>query len=209
MEHSFLFSFRNYLNFIIEELKDPKRNLPLAIAISMALCTIIYTLTNVAFYTVMNSDEMLDSKAVAVTFANRLYGPMWWIMPLFVAFSTIGSANGVVLTSSRLFFVGGRNGHMPEVLTMIHEDRRTPIPAVIITGILSLLFLFLSNNLFDLMNCMGIVYWLAIGIVILALMWMRFTMPDLPRPIKVNWCFPIIFFLGCVFLVVVPLIGEP
>lgn len=206
-----LFAYQgwNYLNFIIEELQNPKRNLPLSIAISMTVVTVIYTLTNVAFYTELSSDEMLDSPAVAVTFANRLYGPFWWIMPIFVAFSTIGSANGVILTSSRLFFVGGRNGHMPEVLTMINENKRTPMPAVILTGFLSLLFLFLSNNLFDLMNCMGIVYWLAIGVVILALMTMRFTMPNVPRPIKVNWVFPIVFFAGCVFLVVVPLIGEP
>lgn len=206
-----LFAYQgwNYLNFIIEELQNPKRNLPLAIAISMALCTFIYTMTNVAFYTELNTDEMLDSNAVAVTFGDRLYGPMSWIMPVFVAFSTIGSANGVVLTSSRLFFVGGRCGHMPEVLTMINEDRLTPMPAVILTGILSLMFLFLSSNLFDLMNYMSIVYWLAIGTVILALMWLRFKMPNLTRPIKVSWIFPIIFFLGCVALVMVPLIGKP
>lgn len=43
--------FRNYLNFITEELHDPVRNLPRAIAISCCICTVVYTLTNIAFYT--------------------------------------------------------------------------------------------------------------------------------------------------------------
>lgn len=40
----------NYLNFITEELQDPVKNLPRAIAISCGLCTVVYVLTNIAFY---------------------------------------------------------------------------------------------------------------------------------------------------------------
>lgn len=60
------FIHRNYLNFIIEELKDPIRNLPRAIAISCALVTVMYVMTNVAFYTTLSIEEVLGSEAVAV-----------------------------------------------------------------------------------------------------------------------------------------------
>lgn len=66
-------------------------------------------------------------------FANKLYGSFAWIMPVFVACSTIGSANGVILTSSRLFYAGAREGQMPSALTMINEYTLTPMPAVIFT----------------------------------------------------------------------------
>ncbi|VDP31132.1 unnamed protein product [Heligmosomoides polygyrus] len=66
--YSGLFAYQgwNYLNFIVEELQDPRRNLPLSIAISCTTVTVIYTLTNIALYTVISPDEMLISPAVAV-----------------------------------------------------------------------------------------------------------------------------------------------
>lgn len=72
---------RNYLNFIIEELIDPVKNLPRAIAISCTLVTIVYVLANVSFYTILSPDEVLGSSAVAVTFAERAFGPFAWTIP--------------------------------------------------------------------------------------------------------------------------------
>ncbi|GMT22605.1 hypothetical protein PFISCL1PPCAC_13902, partial [Pristionchus fissidentatus] len=205
----FAYSGWNFLNFIVEELKNAKRDLPLAIAISITTCTVIYVLTNVALYTAMSPDEMLESPAVAVLFANKLYGPFAFVMPLAVVLSTVGSANGVIFTSSRLFYVGAREGHMPGVLTMVNKQTRTPIPAVILTGLLSICYLALSKNIYSLINYIQISYWLAIGAAIAALFWLRRTMPDAPRPIKVPLIFPAIFFLGCVALVIIPIVASP
>jgi len=166
-------------------------------------------MTNVAFYTAVSPTQMLETPAVAVLFADKLYGVMAWCMPVFVAFSTIGSANGVILTSSRLFLVGAREGHMPNVLTLINVKRQTPVPAVMFTGFLSLLYLFLSDNLYSLINYIQISLWLAIGTAIVALLWLRRKWPDAERPIKVFIGLPIIFLTGCVFLVVVPIVAAP
>ena len=66
--YSGLFAYNgwNYLNFVIEELQDPVGNLPRAIAISIILVTVVYVLTNVAFYTTLSVPEVLGSEAVAV-----------------------------------------------------------------------------------------------------------------------------------------------
>ncbi|KAL7069969.1 hypothetical protein ACQ4LE_011186 [Meloidogyne hapla] len=209
--YSGLFAYQgwNYLNFIIEELQNPKRNLPLAILISTVSVTIIYVFTNVALYTVISPKEMLASDAVAVEFANKMYGPLAFTMPIFVACSTFGSANGVIFTSSRLFYVGAREEQMPIALTMINKQTRTPIPAVAFLGILSLCYLAFGDDAITLINYIQISYWLAIGLAISALFYLRKKMPNAPRPIKVNLIFPSLFLFGCMALVVIPIVGNP
>ncbi|XP_027145368.1 cystine/glutamate transporter isoform X2 [Larimichthys crocea] len=121
-----------YLNFVTEEVDNPERTVPLAICISMAIVTSCYVLTNVAYYTVMSAEELLASEAVAVTFAEKLMGNFSIAVPVFVALSCYGSMNGCLFALSRMFYVASREGQLPEVLSMIHIRRHTPLPAVII-----------------------------------------------------------------------------
>ncbi len=62
---------------------------------------LVYVLSIVAFHSTLSTYEVLGSEAVAVTFANRLYGSFAFIIPFFVACSTFGAVNGMLLTSSR------------------------------------------------------------------------------------------------------------
>lgn len=131
--YSGLFSYSGwtYLNFVTEELRDPYRNLPRAIYISLPAVTIIYALANIAYFAVLTPMEVLSSSAVAVTFGNRILGKMSWMMPLSVACSTFGGLNGGIFASSRLYFVGARSGHLPSFLAMINLRYITPMPSII------------------------------------------------------------------------------
>ena len=67
---------------------------------------------------------------------------MRWIMPFFVACSTFGAVNGGIFASSRLFFVGARNGHMPKSMSLINIKHLTPIPCLILLVILNFVVYF-------------------------------------------------------------------
>ncbi|EPB69758.1 hypothetical protein ANCCEY_11150 [Ancylostoma ceylanicum] len=122
--YSGVFSYTgfSYLNFVTEELKDPYRNLPRAIYISLPAVTLIYMFVNMAYFAVLSIDEILESDAVAVTFAKKVMGPFAPLVPLFVACSCIGSLNGILFTSSRMFFAGASSS----VLIMTSESWRIP-----------------------------------------------------------------------------------
>lgn len=71
--YSGIFSYAgwNYLNFMTEELRDPYRNLPRAIYISLPLVTGIYVLANMAYLAVLSPSEMIASNAIAVVRIQR------------------------------------------------------------------------------------------------------------------------------------------
>jgi L-type amino acid transporter 8 len=124
------------------------------------LVTVVYVLTNVAFYTTLSPAELLGSEAVAVSFADKLFGPLAWTIPVFVALSTFGAVNGILLTSSRLFYAGACHGQMPEILTMIQAQRLTPTPSVLVMALLSMVYLTVSD-IFALINYVGFATWVS------------------------------------------------
>ena len=209
--YSGLFAYNgwNYLNFVIEELQDPVKNLPRAIAISCTVVTLVYVLTNVAFYTTLSVHEVLGSEAVAVSFGSKLYGMYGtWVIPVFVAMSTFGGVNGILITSSRLFYAGANEGQMPEVLSMIQIQRHTPTPAVLGVSLLSLLYL-CSSDVITLINYTGFGTWASIGLAVVCLPILRNKHPEWERPIKVNLIYPLIFILATIFILFVPMIANP
>ncbi|XP_020823161.1 cystine/glutamate transporter [Phascolarctos cinereus] len=197
-----------YLNFGTEEVENPERNVPLAICISMIIVTVCYVLTNVAYFTTISAEELLLSKAVAVTFAERLLGKFSIAVPVFVALSCFGSMNGGIFAVSRLFYVASREGHLPEILSMIHVRKYTPLPAVIVLYPLTMIMLFFGD-LYGLLNFLSFARWLFIGLAVAGLIYLRYKRPDMHRPFKVPLFIPALFSFTCFFMVALSLYSDP
>lgn len=62
-----------------------------------------------------------------------MFGPVAWLVPIFVALSTFGGVNGIIFTSARLFATGAQEGHLPSFFSLFHIKKQTPIPSLIFT----------------------------------------------------------------------------
>ncbi|XP_001655456.2 Y+L amino acid transporter 2 [Aedes aegypti] len=208
--YSGIFSYAgwNYLNFMTEELRDPYKNLPRAIYISLPLVTGIYVLANMAYVAVLSPQQILSSDAIAVTFAQKAMGWGAFVMPILVAISAFGGLSVHIMTSSRMCFVGARNGHMPEILSHINVNRYTPMPSLVFLCLLSLLYLFISD-VYVLITYSSIVESFFIMLSVSAVLYFRYTRPDINRPIKVQLWVPTLFVIICAFLIVVPCYVAP
>jgi len=199
----------NYLNFMTEELRNPYKNLPRAIYISLPLVTVLYVLANISYLAVLDPVAMVSSDAVAVTFSDRMFGLSYgFIVPLLVAVSAFGGLSCHIMTSSRLCFVGARQGHFPDALALITVDAVTPTPALIFLGALSLFYLGVGD-IYTLIDYTAFVESMFILVSLSGLLYLRYKRPNMERPIKLNLAIPIIFVVICSFLVFMPLYVRP
>ncbi|XP_073981567.1 L-type amino acid transporter sobremesa isoform X1 [Rhodnius prolixus] len=198
----------NNLNYVTEEIKNPSKNLPRSIIIAIPLVTVCYVLINISYLAVMSTVEMTESEAVAVTFGNRILGTMAWLMPLSVTISTFGSANGTLFAAGRLCFAASREGHLLDILSYVHIRRLTPAPGLIFHSLIAVAMV-LSGTIDSLIDFFSFTAWIFYGGAMLALIVMRFTRPNFPRPYKVPIIIPIIVLGISMYLIVAPIIDTP
>ena len=192
----------NYLNFLTGELKQPERNLPLSILIGMAIVTIFYLLANIAYFAVLPPRDMLQSAAVAVTFAEKARLPLGAILtPLFVAASVFGAMNGQVLGSSRVYVQGAVDGQLPRALAMISVAQLTPTPALALIAALSV-FLTVFFDVFVLISYFGLVSCLMIFATLLGLLYWRWTQPERRSPVTTPIVLPVAMLIYVTALIV-------
>lgn len=71
------------------------------------------------------------------------------------------------------------------------------------------LIMLLTADIFLLINYFSQILWLSVVASIAALLWLRHSQPNLPRPIKVNLALPITFIILCMILVMLPSLEQP
>ncbi|KAJ8041674.1 Cystine/glutamate transporter [Holothuria leucospilota] len=204
----FAFSGWQYLPQVTEEIVEPGKTMPAAISLAMLFVTTIYLLTNTAFLSVLTPSEILDSDAVAMTFGKKALGNFWWLMPLSVILSCLGSINGSVFATARTFFVASREGQFPQVLGMIHVRRRTPLPAVAILLPVCLMMLTV-DDIYSLINYLSFSRWLFIGMTCASVPYFRWKYPHIDRPFKVHLLIPVTFSLCAFTIVITSALSDP
>jgi len=204
----FSYSGWNCLNFLIEEIKDPSENLPKAIFLSLPMITVIYMITNLAYYLVLSPQEIIDSEAVALKFSEKALSSVPWLTSLFISVSTLGALSGCMLGSSRVYYAAARDGNLPQCFALINVKTFTPVTCILLQTFVSLLML-LIKDLDTLVLYGTFSEVLFIGITISTVIYFRYSRPTAHRPIKVHIAFPIIFLIVCIFLILITFVQNP
>jgi amino acid transporter len=189
-----------------EEVINPKRNVPRAIFLSIAVAVSIYLLVSIVAFGAtsppvgMKVYEYLGlQKEVAIVETARQTFPLGIgaIVLLFSGLvSTMSALNATTYSSSRVSFAMGRDHNLPHLLSKVHPKRLTPYWAVIISGAFMLLISWLLP-IEDVAAAAGILFLLLFLQVNVVVMRLRLKMPDLERGFRVP-LFPLIPILGIV-----------
>ena len=167
-----------------EEARNPQRDVPIGIIASLGLCTVLY-ISVAAVLTGMVPYTDIDIHApVAAAFASRGLGVAQFIISLGAVIGITSVLLVLLLSQARVLLAMARDGLIPrEFFAAVHPRFRTPHKATILTGILVAIVsaVFPLRLLAELVNIGTL---MAFVIVCAAVMVMRRTNPQLPRPFR-------------------------
>lgn len=189
-----------------EEVINPKRNIPRAIFISIAVAVTIYLLVSIVAIGATNPPPGMEvyqflgeQKEVAVveTAQQTFPGGIGAIVLLFSGLvSTMSALNATTYSSSRVSFAMGRDHNLPFLLSKVHPKRLTPYWAVIFSGAFMLIISWLLP-IEAVAAAAGILFLLLFLQVNVVVMRLRLKLPDMERGFRVPF-FPVIPLLGIV-----------
>jgi amino acid transporter len=132
-----LWAYHGWMNVapVAEEVKDPNRNIPLALVVGTLTIMALYVAANFAYYLVVPRQDMimLGDRIVASEFGLRLLGPIGLLLVSgAIMMSVFGALNGNLLVGPRLLFAMGRDRLAPSWLSHVHSSWGTPVPATLV-----------------------------------------------------------------------------
>lgn len=128
------------ISTMAEEIKDPGRNLPLAIIGSVVIATILYTSILFVATGSVSAVEIDLQKGLLIQAAARVMGPIGEaMMGVAALLATLSSANAAVMASSRIGYGMGRDRVLPGWFAYAHPRLKTPSHAILFVGLLGTL----------------------------------------------------------------------
>jgi APA family basic amino acid/polyamine antiporter len=199
--------FFSYIGFdavstAAEETKRPSRDLPIGILGSLGLCTLLYVVIGFVATGLVPVEE-LSRGADPLNTAVAATGKAW--AKTVVSLGATASMTAVLLVfqlgQPRILMSMSRDGLLPPWFARIHPKYGTPATSTILTGVVVCAFSALAN-IVEIVNLVNIGTLFAFVIVCVGTLVLRRTEPEVQRPFRVRWIWPVAIggILTCAYL---------
>ena len=199
----------NNVTFIAGEVKNPKRNIGLALFLGTLIVTIIYVSANLMYISVLPLNEIATAPQdrVAVAASKAIFGDMGtYVIAVMIMISTFGCNNGLILAGARVYNAMAIDKLFFKKAALLNKYA-VPEFALWAQCIMAAV-LCLSGKYGDLLDMISFVVVLFYAITIIGIFRLRKTRPDMERPYKAFGypVLPVIYILlaivFCVFLII-------
>ncbi len=185
--------------YIAEEIRNPRRNLPLAMLLGIFGVMLLYLAANTAYIYQLSVPQIQQSKWVATEAMKAAIGTAGGVMiSIAVMLNTFGNVSTQVLVKARTWYAMAKDGLFFGVLAKVHPKYKTPNNALLVQGLWATVLLIGAGfagsayeAIIDFFSFSSTVF----NIMTFASVWvLRKKFPDAPRPYK-TWGYPFTLIL--------------
>ncbi len=173
-----------YITWVAGEVKEPRRNVPLAMVLGVLVVGAIYLAMNMTYLYALPLGEIAQHETIAHAAAAALFSPgaAGWLS-LLIAVSCFSAAATCTLTGARVYLAMAQDGVFFKRMAVIHPKWRTPAFSLIGQGIWAAL-LTLSGRYDQLYTYVIYGMVLSYTLTVIGMFLLRWKRPDLPRPYR-------------------------
>ncbi len=188
----FAYAGWNAASYVAEEIKDPGRNVPRALAMGTLAVIVIYLLLNTLYLFVFPVEELAAIRgSVLDVIADRLLGTNAGnIMGAVSIISLLASNSAMIFVGPRVYYAMARDGMFFPAAARVHPTYRTPATAIVAQAVWTTL-LILTGSGSALTTYTGFSILLFNGVAVAALFVLRRREPDTIRPYS-TWGYPVV-----------------
>lgn len=183
-----LFAFEGWTNVgaIAGEMKNPGKDLPVAIVGGVSMIMAIYFIINLAYLWVLPADQMKDIAVPASAVAIAVFGDMGGkAISVGIMISVLGACNGFVLSGSRVCYSLAAEGTLPASKSLSKISKaQVPINSILLVSVLGAIYA-ISGQFNLLTNLAVFSCWIFYTLTFMAVISLRKTQPDRERTYKV------------------------
>ena len=182
-----------------QEAKNPKKDMPVGILGSLAVCTVLYILFAYVLTGVASTEDFRHAgREASVTYAIQTYMTGFGWLGKLVTVAILAGFSSVILVmlmgQSRVFYSMSRDGLVPAIFSDLHPKYRTPYKSnLLFFGFVGLFAAFVPGDIVGDMTSIGTLF--AFILVCAGIMILRKTHPEIPRQFKTPWV-PVVPILG-------------
>ena len=192
------------------EVRNPQRNLPLALIGGVLVVLVVYLLINAAYLRALPLPQLAASKSIASDAATVVMGRAGAsVVAALVMLSVFGTLNGSILSSPRVFYAMAEDGLFFRTVGKVHAQYETPYVAIAFIVVIAVIYVLLRDFM-QLAEAYVLGIWPFLALAAIGLYILRKQRPDFPRPYKA-WGYPLIpalFVLGTFIVVVNSLYAQ-
>lgn len=202
----FTYSGWNAAVYVAEEVRDPGRNVPLALGLGTAAVIVVYVALNALYLYVLPVAELaaLPGGRLLDVVGERLFGPgAADAIAIFTIVSLSASISAMTLAGPRVYYAMAKDGLFLPAAARVHPKYRTPASAIVAQGLWSSM-LVLCGTLSQLVSYTGFAVVLFSAVAVTCVFVLRRRDPGAARPFRA-WGYPwapAIFVLACLAMVV-------
>ena len=209
----FSYSGWNAASYVAEEIRDPGRNVPKALAMGTVAVVLLYLGLNVLYLYAVPIGQIggAQQSEIAMVAADRLLGPLAaQLLGALAVVVLLGSLSAMTIAGPRVYFAMARDGAFFSAAAKVHPRFHTPFVAIVAQTVWSSV-LILTNTKDQLAEYTGFAVLLFSAIAVSVVFVLRRRYPNEPRPFKA-WGYPIapaIFVLASLAIMVAAIMGRP